>query len=379
MSLPKALEPASVAAPASPDEAPGNGFELIPTADLSPRNDPVAAVAAKISWHDVLPIHPACEAVPQMSHDELMALGKDIKENGLRVPIVVLYTGSASQAEFKDRTKFALIDGRSRLDAMELVGIHFELVWKKRAEKWLLVSDEIDLPLRPVETLLVCDDPYALVASLNAHRRHLTAERNRSLIEELIKAAPEKSNRHIAGMAKASHVTVGAIREKLEATGQIDQLEKTVGKDGKPRAAKKKSALAKRRARAASTPSSDSAQRVSNLYFDVWSDLILDERTKFLDAVGPSSIWEAMNSDQRCVMAKLAAEGPRPPASPAERNPNSEPSMTEATAAVAKWLERFSTAERKAICDRAIAEAAKNFWVAISAPRCRLQRSPDKP
>ena len=65
------------------------------------------------SWRDVLPIHPAAELFPLMSEPELRELGEDIQANGLQAPIV-LYKGK-------------LLDGRNRLDAMELVGIKFEI------------------------------------------------------------------------------------------------------------------------------------------------------------------------------------------------------------------------------------------------------------
>jgi hypothetical protein len=58
------------------------------------------------------------------------------------------------------------------------------------------------------------------------------------LITKVLKAKPEKSNRQIATEVKASHVTVGAVRGELESTGQINQLKKTTGKDGKARPAR---------------------------------------------------------------------------------------------------------------------------------------------
>jgi hypothetical protein len=39
------------------------------------------------NWRDSLKIHPAAELFPQMTPDELMKLGGDIKVNGMRVPI----------------------------------------------------------------------------------------------------------------------------------------------------------------------------------------------------------------------------------------------------------------------------------------------------
>jgi hypothetical protein len=193
------------------------------------------------SWRDALPVHPAAELFPPMGPAELRELGEDIRKNDLQVPITVLHMGTISFADRNDRTKYALLDGRNRLDAMELVGIRFKLVWVKRRRdigNWQISSDEVTLPNVPVDNLLGCDDPYALVASLNAHRRHLTGEQKRDLIAALLKATPEKSNRQIAATVKADDKTVGSMRRRLEATAEIPQLPKTVGKDRKARPTK---------------------------------------------------------------------------------------------------------------------------------------------
>jgi hypothetical protein len=187
------------------------------------------------SWRDVLAIHPAANLFPPMSPDELKVLGEDIKRRELIVPI-------ALSRESPPR----LVDGRNRLDAMESAGILglgvgavIELVsagfivqypdrkWERLPTKW------------------VDGDPYEYVVSANIRRRHLTAEQKRDLIAELLKAQPEKSNRQIAETVKASHVTVGVVRAQMESTGQVDQLPKTVGKDGKAR--KKRAAKKPRR------------------------------------------------------------------------------------------------------------------------------------
>jgi ParB/Sulfiredoxin domain len=67
--------------------------------------------AAK-SWRDILPIHPAAELFPLMSPDELRALAEDIKANGLVTPVVLWRD---------DEGKLILLDGRNRLDAIEMV------------------------------------------------------------------------------------------------------------------------------------------------------------------------------------------------------------------------------------------------------------------
>ena len=67
--------------------------------------------------------------------------------------------------------------------------------------------------------------PYAFVISANIHRRHLTAEQKRELIAKLIKATPEKSDRQIAETVKASPTTVGTVRAKMEAKGEVSKLD----------------------------------------------------------------------------------------------------------------------------------------------------------
>ena len=83
-------------------------------------------------------------------------------------------------------------------------------------------------------------DPVAFVMSANVRRRHLNAADKRKAIEDLLKAKPEASNRQIAEQLKDDHKKVGRVRQKLEATGAVPQLEKTTGKDNKARATKPK-------------------------------------------------------------------------------------------------------------------------------------------
>src|SRR5215471_11876663 len=64
------------------------------------------------SWRDIVQVHPACELFPSLSPEELKDLGEDIKKNGLTAQ---LYKHNQT-----------LLDGRNRLDAMELVGYDFE-------------------------------------------------------------------------------------------------------------------------------------------------------------------------------------------------------------------------------------------------------------
>jgi hypothetical protein len=202
------------------------------------------------SWRDVLPVHPAADLFPGMSESELRELGKDIKKNGLRSPIVLWAPGSNTDKE----PSYRLLDGRSRLDAMELVGIKTvdqggllkELGGLRnavhRCSEFHTVIEVVFGRSAPKEYREPGTDPYAFVLSANIHRRHLTAEQKRELIAKLIKETPNKSDRQIANQTNVDHKTVGKTRSKLEATGEIPQLEKTVGSDGKSRSKSKRSA-----------------------------------------------------------------------------------------------------------------------------------------
>jgi hypothetical protein len=78
-------------------------------------------------------------------------------------------------------------------------------------------------------------EPYDYVISANLHRRHLTSELKRELIEKVLKAKPEASNATVAKQVKANDKTVAKVRRKLESTSEIPKLNKTVGADGKSR------------------------------------------------------------------------------------------------------------------------------------------------
>src|SRR5437773_9098441 len=136
------------------------------------------------SWRDRINVHPAADLFPMMLDEELIALGDDIEKNGLR-DTCVFYGGekrpenTAANArkrhEAKVAGKFPLLDGRNRLSAIERRGGRLER----------LIED----------ARVIYGDPFAYVVSTNLHRRHLSAEQNRELIEKLLKVQPEKSDR----------------------------------------------------------------------------------------------------------------------------------------------------------------------------------------
>ena len=83
------------------------------------------------SWRDVLPVHPACAAFPDLPEAELRTLGEDIRQNGLRQAIVVVREGAWPNHTFR------LLDGKNRLTAMELVGVIFEIeIRQNKKTEW---------------------------------------------------------------------------------------------------------------------------------------------------------------------------------------------------------------------------------------------------
>jgi hypothetical protein len=148
--------------------------------------------------------HPLSALFPPISDEDFGKLAADIKLNGLHQPIM--------------RYQGKVLDGNNRYRACELVKI---------APKFVDFNG---------------DDAQArnYVISANIHRRHLSPDERRGIIAELLKLNPNQSNRQIGQQTKTSHTTVGAVREELEATGQIGQLETTTGADRKARKRKGK-------------------------------------------------------------------------------------------------------------------------------------------
>lgn len=148
--------------------------------------------------------HPLAALFPMIDGTDYGALVEDIRLHGVREPIT-LYQGK-------------ILDGRNRVKA----------------------AIDCDKTVNTIDFTGTEDEARAYVMSLNLHRRHLTAEQRRELIKAELLADPTQSDRAIAEKVKGNKNTVAVQREQLEATGQIDQLTKRTGKDGKARAAKPK-------------------------------------------------------------------------------------------------------------------------------------------
>jgi ParB-like chromosome segregation protein Spo0J len=143
--------------------------------------------------------HPLCRLVPEMSQAELAELRADIELHGQREPIV-LYDAH-------------ILDGRSRYVALRDLGLTISYVTFEGNE----------------------EAATAFVKSLNIHRRHLTQDQKRIAISRLLKQDPTKSDRAVATIADVSPTTVGAVRSELSSSGQLPNVDQTVGRDGKAR------------------------------------------------------------------------------------------------------------------------------------------------
>jgi hypothetical protein len=192
------------------------------------------------NWRDHLDVHPAAELFPPMSTAELEALARDIKVNGLETKVTIWSETIGSRT--------MLLDGRSRLDALALLGWLCvddkrnpctTKCWDNANRKWIENNDLC--PCRITE-YTVDSDPYAYVVSANIHRRHLTAEQKRDLIAALLKTRPEQSNRSIAKQTKTDHKTVASVRTESEGRGEIPHIETRLDSKGRQQPAKKQKA-----------------------------------------------------------------------------------------------------------------------------------------
>jgi hypothetical protein len=178
-------------------------------------------------WRDILPVHPAAELFPLMSGDELSKLAADIEKHGLREKIDLYWD--------RDKKPF-LVDGRNRLDALELLG-----------QELFDDSDKLLARFRscPPPSLFSEADCIAFAISKNIHRRHLTSSQKRGLIAKLLKARPEASNIRIAKQVRADDKTVAKVRGELERRSDIPTVAKRSDTKGRKQPAHQKRATEK--------------------------------------------------------------------------------------------------------------------------------------
>lgn len=155
------------------------------------------------SWRDVIAIHPSAELQPMMTADELKALAADIKANGLLNKVMVF--------EDRDAGERLVLDGRNRLDALELLG----------GVKATLNADGTALLPHMIEVVssdlmsMSSQTPDGLSTALNMRRRHLSSEQKREVIANYITIFPTLSDLAVAKTIGVDHKTVASVRAEI--------------------------------------------------------------------------------------------------------------------------------------------------------------------
>jgi hypothetical protein len=147
------------------------------------------------------------QVILPLNSEEYAHLKRDIAENGVLIPVEYDEDGN-------------ILDGHHRVQACQELGI-------------------TDWP-RTVRKNLSEDDKRAFARRVNLVRRQLNREQKQELIRQQLIETPEKSDRQVANDLGVDHKTVSTQRANAESTGEIPQLKKTTGADGKTRSRKRK-------------------------------------------------------------------------------------------------------------------------------------------
>jgi N6-adenosine-specific RNA methylase IME4 len=142
------------------------------------------------------------QLLPPLSPEDRASLEASIIAHGVLVPVEYDENGN-------------ILDGHHRVAICESLGL-------------------VDWP-RFIRRGLSEPEKRTLAREFNISRRHLSTSQKQAVIEGQIRDTPSLSARAIAAMLAVDHKTVGAVRERLESTGEIPQLEATTGKDGRER------------------------------------------------------------------------------------------------------------------------------------------------
>ena len=151
----------------------------------------------KIHWSELFEVHPSAAVFPMMSEDEIKALAKDIKENGMHQPPV--FWKSPKGPSY-------LIDGRNRLEAaMQIDNVNLQ--WLKRDDGWLLMTKMLEEGI----------DPVAYIIGINVKRRHLTKKQQADLIVRARKAETTVAEkRSVGGSPKGKRGGGGSTKDPVK-------------------------------------------------------------------------------------------------------------------------------------------------------------------
>jgi hypothetical protein len=163
------------------------------------------------------------QVMPPLTPEDRQRLKEEIKEAGkVLIPIV------------RDE-KGDVLDGHTRL----------ELVEELRAEG-VKIPDLVSI----IGAGLSEVEKRSLARSLNLARRHLTKEQRQQIVDDQLRETLGRSDRRIAESLGVNRRRVSNRRRHLESTGAIAPVEKTEGKDGKKRPARRPSIFVKNAAEA---------------------------------------------------------------------------------------------------------------------------------
>jgi hypothetical protein len=238
-----------------------------------------------LPWRNVLRTHQAAAVFPLLKDalpDAFDALVEDVRQYGVTETIKLVHDGS----------KYIVIDGRNRLDAMQELELD---VWRNLAEGGKPDPNYFEI----LNDMLPSDkDVRTYVNSLNVHRRHMpmSAEQRRDWITRVLRQNPEASNRTIAEVTHAAQKTVNEVRAEMESAGAIPEVSATKGKDGKVRKVKgkvKANGASHTKVVEAPVPESAPAQKSAALQAKHWHEATDEQRCAFVRQVMPAAIVEA--------------------------------------------------------------------------------------
>jgi len=220
-------------------------------------------IKRKTKWREVLPIHPAAATFPRPSASEAKALAADIKEHGLLTPVVLWAANDDTD------TPYELLDGISRLDALEAAGI--PLVDDGLFVDRVRIGDR-DCEFHVEKNAVEIPDPWAYVESVNLKRRHLSTKGKRAWIAVLLKQDPKRTDFALAKRTGINDKTIASVRAELESRSEIPTVKTRIDTRGRQQPSKQKHDHGRGR-RAAGTSSKLAAtslrtwqvQRVSNI------------------------------------------------------------------------------------------------------------------
>ena len=156
------------------------------------------------NWRQVLKVHPVADEFPKATEKALKELRGSIGSDGSGLEMEIVLASIAGSEPM-------LIDGRTRLDALEANGVRVfdtfgHLAVKHKIEQ---IADEADA--------------WVLGRKLNHDRRHLKHEDKVAIAKSILAKCPTRSSRAIAKEAGCDHKTVEAVRNK-ESGGEIPHL-----------------------------------------------------------------------------------------------------------------------------------------------------------